>query len=510
MHKRIQELIQLQQKNLVEEAKNGYIELLKENLLPNDIYIVYVNLGSIYFVEKDYEKAKNCYDKSLDFNNKNEKTFYNIAMTFLVIEDLEKAKEYFLKAIELNPKYLNAYINLGIVNKRLELVDEAIFCFETAIDIDPNEADIYYNYANIFLKTEQYNTSLIFFKKALELNSKDTHKIYYSMGFVYQNKNQFDLAMKYLNKSLEYKKDYPDAHFAKATINLLMGDFENGWRDYEYRWDANNELKRPDYVVKWLKNPQEAKNKRILVQQEQGYGDNIQFIRYIYKLVELNADIYLAIRDPLFRLFSSIPNIHLLKNSDVVEDIDYFTSLMDLPRIFYDFQDELLYKDRYIDFIKENIFEVKNKNRLNIGFVWRGNPIHKGDKKRNVPIKDFEILFKNQNIDFYSLQYENSEELEEYTKSYNNIYDCKDLINDFNDTANIISKLDLVITIDSSMVHLCGALGIKTYLILGKNSEWRWLLNRDDSIWYKSVKIFRQENLDFEKVFGAIVLSLKK
>ena len=432
-------------------------------------------------------------------------------MTFLQTNVLERAKEYFSKAIELNPRYLNAYINLGIVNKRLELVDEAIFCFETALDINPNEADVHYNYANIFLKNEQYNTALIFFRKALELNSKDAYKIYYSMGFVHQNKNEFDIAMKYYNKSLEYKKDYPDAHFAKGTIELLMGDFKNGWKEYEYRWDSNNELKRPTYGVKWLQTPDEAKNKKILVQQEQGYGDNIQFVRYVYKLLELNAEVFLAVRDPLLKLFTSIPKVHLVQNNDTVENIDYFTSLMDLPRIFYDFQDEFLYKDKYIDFIKEDIFEVKNKNRLNIGFVWRGNPAHKGDKKRNIPINNFEKLFALSNCDFYSLQYENDEELDKYLLVYKNIYKCKDLIKDFNDTANIITKLDLVITIDTSMIHLCGALGVKAFLILGANCEWRWLLNRDDSIWYKSIKIFRQNSISsFNELFENIYTELKK
>lgn len=509
MDKRIEDIIQLQQQNLAVEAKNAYIKLLEENLSENDFYIVYINLGSICFVEKNYEKARDCYTKSLDYNPNNEKALYNIAMTFLQTENLEKAKEYFLKAIDINARYLNAYINLGIVNKRLELIPEAIICFETALEINPNEADVHYNYANIFLKNEQYYTALIYFKKALELNSKDAHKIYYSMGFVYQNKNEFDMAMQYYEKSLEYKNDYPDAHFAKATINLLRGDFKNGWKEYEYRWDSNNELKRPDYIVKWLQSPQEAIGKKILVQQEQGYGDNIQFVRYIYKLLELNAEVYLAVREPLFKLFSTIPKIHLLQNSDIVEDIDYFTSLMDLPRIFYDFQDEFLYKDKYIDFIKEDIFEIKNIDKLNIGFVWRGNPAHKGDKKRNIPIKDFEKLFKLENCDFYSLQYENDEELDDYLLEYKNIYKCKELIKNFNDTANIITKLDCVITIDTSMVHLCGALGVDTFLILGLNSEWRWLLNRDDSIWYKSVKIFRQENQSFEKVFKKIISSLK-
>ncbi len=486
-------------------AKNTFISFLQNK----DDKVLYFNLGNDFFYKKDFVSARENYFKSLQYDTKNEKAFFNIAMTFIQTQEIEKAKEYFLKAIDLNPKYLNAYINLGIVNKRLELVDEAIFCFEKALDINPNEADIYYNYANIFLKTEQYNTALFFYNKSLELGFKDIYKIHYSLGLVYQNKNEFDKAMNYFNKCLEKKSDYADAHFAKATIDLLKGDFKNGWKEYEYRWDAQNELKRPKYEVNWLQTPEQAKNKRILVQEEQGFGDNIQFIRYIYKLIQLNAEVFLAIRTPLYKLFSNIKGITLVENNQFVENIDYFTSLLDLPRIFYDLQDEFLYKDKYIDFIKEDIFEVKNKSKLNIGFVWRGNPAHKGDKKRNIPIKNFEKLFKLENCDFYSLQYENDEELDEYLTEYKNIYKCKDLIKDFNDTANIVTKLDLVITIDTSMVHLCGVLGVKTFLILGINSEWRWLLDKNDSIWYKSIQIFRQENHNLKEIFKKIIYLIK-
>jgi tetratricopeptide (TPR) repeat protein len=510
MHEKIQKIIQLQQKQYIQEAKNGYIELLNETHLPGDMYIIYANLGNILYSEKDYEKARKYYESALSYDNKDGEIYYNIAMTFLMVEELEKARDCLLKAIELNPKYFSAYVNLGVVNKNLDLIDEAVLCFETAIDINPDVADAFYNYANVFLKKEQFNAALTLFSKALTLEPKNFYKIYYSMGLVYQSKCQYSLALGCYDKSLESKKDYADARFAKATISLLMGDFKNGWRDYGYRWDASNDLKIPDYTAKRLQNFQEVENKKILVQQEQGYGDNIQFVRYVYKLVELNAQVYLAVTDPLYRIFSSIPYINLLKSGDVVGNIDYFTPLLDLPRIFYDFQDELLCKTKYIDFIREDIFEVRDKNKFNVGFVWRGNPGHKGDKKRSVALENFEILFKNEGIDFYSLQYENSEELDEYVKIHNNIYDCKNLISDFNDTANIIWNLDLVITVDSSMVHLCGALGKKAYLILGKNNDWRWLLNRDDSIWYDSVKIFRQDELGFDKVFERIALSVSR
>ena len=509
MDKRVLEAIDFQLANNIKRAKESYLNLIKD-LDGFDLEAVYINLGNIYLNEKKYEDTENCYKKALEINNKNEKIYFNLAMLYLTLKDLEKAKKNFEQAINLNDKYLNAYINLGIINKKLYLLDEAVDCFERALNINPNEKDIYFNYANVLSQKGQYNIAMMFFYKALDENKKDTHKIYYSLGLIYQHKGLYEKALEFFNKSLEYKSDYFDALFAKAIVYLILGDFKNGWEYYSHRWDATNELKRPEYEVPWY-NGEDLKDKNILVQQEQGFGDNIQFIRYLPKLVEMGANIYLGLKDELHELFSTIPNIKIIGNHQNIENINYFVSLLDLPRILYKYQNEFLNKKSYLTFIKKDIFTLKNKDKLNIGFIWRGNPAHKGDEKRSIELSNFEELFKNNFYDFYSLQYENNEELSKYQEKYSNIFDCKPFIKNFNDTANIISKLDLVISIDSSMVHLCGALGIKTWLILGKNSEWRWLLNTEDSIWYQSVRIFRQNNsINLKNVFNIIISELKK
>lgn len=508
MDKRVLKAIDLHLSSNIVEAKKSYLDLL-DKLNGFDLETVFINLGNIYFQEKEYLKAKEYYEKALILNCKNEKTYFNIAMVFLSLKDLYKSKENFLEAIKLNENYLNAYINLAIVNKKLEFYEESIYCFERALDLNPNESDIYYNYANVLLKTQQYNLALILLKKSLDFKAKDLHKVYYSIGLIYQNKQEYKKSLEYLDLSLRYKNDYADALFAKAVIFLLHGDFKNGWEYYSHRWNASNDLTKPKYNVSWY-NGEDLKNKRILVQQEQGFGDNIQFIRYVSKLNKMGAIVYIALKEELHKLFSTIPNIHIVKDNETVNNIDYFTSLLDLPKIFYKYQDEFLHKTKYLSFIEENIFNPKNEKKLNIGFVWKGNPIHKGDKKRSIELNNFELLFKEKEFDFYSLQFDNNEDLKKYMKSYTNIYDCKNLIKDFNDTANIISKLDIVITVDTSMVHLCGALGIKTFLILSKNSEWRWLLNTDKSIWYKSIKIFRQTNTnDWKSLFEKVIFELK-
>lgn len=503
MNKKLKEIIDLQISGKVKEAQEAYPSIFNE-LTQEELQIAYINLANSYYEQKESSKALELYKKAAGLGKYNERVFFNIAMVYLQEKELEKSKENFLKAVALKESYVNAYINLAIVCKRLEQLDESCKYFEEALKYDDSNCEVFYNYANTLLRKEEFSKARKYLAKALELGINDKSKVFYAKGLSYQHQNNYDQALEEFNISLKYNPKNADTLFAVSTIQLLYGDFENGWQNYEYRWDAKNELSRPEYLLKWYTGKEDIKNKIILVQQEQGFGDNIQFVRYIYKLIQKGAVIYLALKKELHRLFSSIPNITLISDKDVLDNVDYFTSILDLPRVFYKEQDKFLYKDKYIDFLKEDIFKVKDKNKLNIGFSYRGSPLHKGDKKRNLALSDFKILFENSNIDFYSLQYENAFEVEEYMKEYKNIYDCREYINDFNDTANILSKLDLVITIDSSLIHLCGALGINSYLILGKNSEWRWLLNTNKSIWYNSIEIFREENSSFTDIFSQI------
>lgn len=508
LHKKVLNAIDVHLSGDLKKAKSLYKNLLLETR-GEDYVAVCLNLGNIYYLSKEYDEALVFYKKTLKADSTNEKTYYNLAMVYMSLNMLLEAKENFIEAISLKKDYLNAYINLGIVNKKLELYDDAVKCYEKALEINPKELDIYYNYANTLMKKEQYFTALEFFKKGLTSKAKNLYKTYYSIGLIYQHKLDFKNAIENFDKSIELNNKYYDAYFARGTVHLILGDFKKGWIDYSHRWEASNDLDRPDYKVKWYQG-ENLENKTILVQEEQGFGDNIQFIRYISFLCQKNTTVYLALRKPLQKLFSSIPKVKIVSNSQTLNNIDYFVSLLDLPKLFYKHQEQIQNMQNYISFKKEDIFEVNDTKKINIGFVWKGNPNHKGDKKRNIPLENFKELFELRNCHFYSLQYENSDELDEYFKIYKNIFDTKHLINDFNDTSNIVSKLDLVITIDSSMVHLCGALGIKTFLLLGSNSEWRWLLNKDKSIWYKSIKIFRQgETFVWKHLFKKIILEIK-
>ena len=498
----LKQAIKLDQNNKISEAKSLYLKL--EKILHSndkDLKIVCLNLANIYVKEKNeklsilyYEKANNI---SIDY-----KIYYNIAVVYLTFKKLHLAKENFIQSLKINQNYIKAYINLGITYKQNNEELLGIQCFKKASLLNDKDPDIYYNWANALMSLENFEEARQLLSKVLILDSHYI-KAYYTLGLVSQKEGKYKESLDYFNKALENNDDYFDAHFAKATTLLMLGDYENGWKEYYYRWDANNELNRPSYDVKWW-NKEPLLGKRILVQQEQGFGDNIQFVRYIPILVSLGAEVFLAIKSELYTLFKSIENITLIQDKNVVKNIDYFTSLLELPRLLYNKNNKFITNKPYLFVLKNNKQNlIKNLNKTNVGFVWQGNRAHKGDSNRSLPLEVFEELFQNSNLDLYSLQFGliEQQKLQEYITKYNNIFDITHNLRDFNDTANVIQKLDLVITIDSAMAHLCGALGVKCYLLLHKYSEWRWLLNTTKTPWYNSVNIVRlNENITLNTI----------
>jgi len=481
-------------KDRLEDAKYIYLELNNTKLNNKDSEILFVNLANIYYSQNNKIDAIYYYKKANDINE-NSKTYYNIGVSYLLLDDYKNSKFFFKNAIRLDDKYIKAYINLGITYKKNDEALLSIPYFKKALLLNDLDPDITYNYANSLLSIDKFDQTIKLLQRTLELDCK-YEKAYYTLGLTYQKLGEYGKALNSFDEAIKLNEKYHDAHFAKSTILLILGDYENGWKEYYHRWDAKNELKRPCYNVKWW-NGEDLKGKRILVQQEQGFGDNIQFVRFVPLLYSLGATVYLAVKDELYDLFESLDNINLVRDKDNVDNVDYFTSLMELPRLLYDQSNQFITSKKYLN-SKNNSTDIliKDKKKTNVGFVWQGNKNHAGDKKRSISLKEFEPLFLNNNFNYYSLQFENDEkiQLKKYIKKYKNIFDITDCISDFNDTSNFVKKLDYVVTIDSAMAHLCGSLGLRCYLLLYSHAEWRWLLNTDKSPWYDSITILRQTN----------------
>lgn len=485
MNKTLLKGLSLQENSNFLEAKEIYSSFVNSENKEERIFAL-TNLANIFFIEKNYNQASRMYEYAIKIDPKNQKAYYNYGVLKLRLKEYEEAKKLFISSINLNRNHYSSNLNLAIVLKNLKEYDISKKYFDIVKNLKSKDMDYYYNIANLYLAMEKYFLALLNYKKSIKLNPQNP-KAYYSIALVFHKTHRDKTAINYFDKAIELKNNYYDALFAKGLSLLQLGDYQNGWELYKYRYEANNALKRVDYKIPEY-NGQDLKNKTILVQGEQGFGDNIEFCRYLIYLKNAKK-VYFAVREPLVKLMTCSfknTNIKVVGDKDTLYNIDYYSSLLDLPRVYKNKDIFLDTKFPYLKYEKKefDIQSLKN-NKTKIGFVWKGNSEHKNDHNRSIDIKEFETLFKITHIDFYSFQIDEKEALDDYIHKYENIYDLSTYIKDFNDTSNLLLKMDCLISIDSSMIHLAGALNIKSYLILPKFYEWRWQNNTNVS-WYNN------------------------
>lgn len=329
-----------------------------------------------------------------------------------------------------------------------------------------------------------------------------------------------ELALRDYKQGMEYLKDFPE-EFAIACTDAgmalnLLGDYKNGWPLYEKRWQTNyksfkNPLSFP--FPRWQ--GENIENKTLLIHSEQGIGDNIQFVRYAILLKKQGVNILVWNHSDIddFLNFNlekySIPTV---KAGDSV-NFDYWVSMMSLPYLLKTELDTIPYAKGYLRSSEKSILNWKSKiachqSKLKIGIVWQGGKATGTDKIRSIPLNLFNSLFQC-NANFYCLQKEISDNDEKILSTYNNVFYWKNELKSFFDTSAIIEQMDLVICVDTSVAHLAAAMGKETWILINYIPDFRWLLNRNDSVWYESVKLFRQNiDYDWESVMTNVVCKL--
>lgn len=535
-------IINLKRKNYEEAVKN-FLKVIE--LKPNHPNVNY-NLGLSYQALGKTDFAVDCFEKFLFHNEDNVDTLINLALLYLIKEKYDSVESIYSKAIKLFPndeRVLLNYSNFLIAKERYSellniLVDEEkIFNKEISNEIagfliNRSKALLFNGQAKESLKLLQkiylYRTDipdliLSLANVYLVLNENEKAHEYYvklidtdlsaagfnGLGLIELRKMDVEKAEYHFQRAIQKDENVPDYHYNLSHCLLLKGNLKDGFREYEWR------KKRKEFVKRNFKKPElqteEIYNKKILLWDEQGIGDIIQFIRYAKLLKQSGAEVYFHCASNVVSLFSEykfvdkiIPRISL-EEPDV--DYDYHISLLSLPRFFNTTLDTIPDTDKYLN-VEQAIVEKWRKYFLaystkKIGLVWAGNPKHNNDKNRSIALKNFERLFRNKQFTFFSLQ--KGAGLEQANEFRNEIIILDSEINSLNDTAAIIENLDLVISVDTSVAHLAGALGKKTFVLLPFSPDWRWLKEGTNSIWYKSMRLFRQKNPgDWESVIEEI------
>ena len=328
---------------------------------------------------------------------------------------------------------------------------------------------------------------------------------------------RFDEALKSYDRAIQLKPDYAEAYWNKSIFKLRLGKYEEGWQLYEYRQireDTKNNYKKFP-VPLWLGN-EPIENKVILILQEQGLGDSIHFCRYLLMLESQNPkEIIFMVQKPLLSLFSNFDKkIKILEQDKPLPHFDYYSPLMSLPLAFKTNVETIPANIPYlaVDDVKNKYWQDRlgKQTKVKIGIVWSGSTIHKKDHNRSLMLNQLASLLELP-FEFHSLQKEIRYGDQKTLKAYKALYQHQHDLNDFSDTAALLNQMDLIISVDTSVAHLAGALGKKVWVLLPFMPDFRWLLNRDNSPWYPTIRLFRQPKIDdWESVIQQLIIELKK
>lgn len=474
-----------------------------------------------------YQEAANSFQRAYQIQPDYAVAYCNHGVTQQALRRYKEALVSYNQALALNPREVKASNNKGDVLLSLNRHDEAIECFTRALVLNPGYAPIHNNLGRALQQTHRYGEALASYDRALEIDSRFALAVN-NRGAVLCWLGRYAEAVDCYRRALELEADYPGARFNLACGLLRQGDFEEGWQAYEARFDSrreNHSIPPPEIAApRWSGEPLQGKN--LLVWYEQGFGDEIQFVRYLPLLKRWGVKcLSLVCKDPLKHLFTGIQGADRVIakqhwRADMAHSVDYWCFIMSLPLYFGTRLDTIPAQLPYLyapaghsQRWASELAAYSPPGHLRVGLVWAGNPKHSNDNNRSLASPgQLKPLWAVPKVRFFSIQ-KKAGRSGVLLSSKNTITQLDDQIADFADTAAIISHLDLVISVDTAIAHLAGALGVNCWVLLPFAAvDWRWLLERKDSPWYPGVmRLFRQaEGQDWSVVIDEVAQALQE
>jgi ADP-heptose:LPS heptosyltransferase len=362
----------------------------------------------------------------------------------------------------------------------------------------------------LLFDNHEFEASVEFYRKAIALDPESAiahNNLGNCLAHIHDEKAEYEY-----RKALALEPNYATAHFNLALHLLKFGNFEKGWQEYRWRTKLKDINISNHSSPEW--NGEELTNKTILILAEQGFGDIIQGARYLKRIKQKGTKIILECPGDLTPLFVSLPEIDkIIDKKGLLPAADFHIPILNIPAVLNDDIENLSTENSYLSATSKTINEWKKRlgssNKFRVGIVWQGSPSFKADKWRSIPLDHFSGIASIPEVELISLQKgeAGTSQIAEFQKNYSltTVDEKLEKNRDFMDTAAIISNLDLIITSDTSVAHLAGALGAPTWVLLNTNADWRWMLDREDSPWYPSMRLFRQENFgDWQQVFNTV------
>ena len=398
------------------------------------------------------------------------------------------------RAVELTPQAPMAHYAFGAVLQQQEKLEEARACYEQAIRLKPDYADAHINLGTVLTDLGKPAEALAPYRRAVAF--KPAHpNAHYNLGRALERTGQPEAALECYRQAQTLKPDYAEAHWNEALIQLARGDLAAGWRKYEWRWRLPGMVPRGFPQPAWR--GEDGRDRTILIHAEQGFGDTLQFIRYARLARERVGMVIVECQPSLTSLLERTPGIdRLVARGEPLPAFDYQVPMLSMPGILGTTIDNIPADIPYLrpspDRVTAWHARMAGIGELKVGLVWRGNPGNSQDRARSLSAAAFAGLPANPGIRCFILQQDASQAEIDALSQHGAVTDCGPDLTDWGETAALISELDLVVTVDTAVAHLAGALGKPVWILLTHIPHWCWLTDREDSPWYPTARLFRQ------------------
>lgn len=490
----------------IEEAFAQYRQAIEFD--PKNID-AHLNMGTAYLGRGEWAEALACYEQVLALNQQYALAYYNIGACYQKQKKYAEAQTAYEKALAIEPDSKTVTLNLIAVLRSQRLyADSEKYCRQM-IAQHPEYAEGYCGVGDLYFDQNQFEEAIDYYQKAIE-RKPDYAEAYSNLGCVYSKLGRMEEAELYYEKAIACDPDHVNAHCNLAFLKLTLGDYESGLHHHEWRF-RHSSGSAPLYPGEQWQG-QKLNGEKVLLYGEQGLGDSLQFLRYLPQVRQAGATVLLAIQHPLRRLVEQMEGIaEYYYPGDLFKPYDYQCALMSLPKAFHTTPETIPTTVPYLK-VPEEAQRAADalawpEKGLRVGLVWAGNPNHTNDANRSIPLRALAPLWQVEGVHFYSLQMgAGTAQLAEAAGPLN---DLTPGIEDFADTAARLMNLDLLIAVDTSVVHMAGALGRPIWMMVPFVPDWRWFLDRSDSPWYPSMRLFRQKQIgDWASVVEPIRVAL--
>ncbi|MET3908292.1 tetratricopeptide (TPR) repeat protein [Bradyrhizobium sp. S3.3.6] len=483
----------LERQGRLEDARQHYSQALR--LKPDDAGL-WNHVGNLLWQVAQGDEAVLHYQQALTLNPQYWEPAQNCGMLLLELGRHAEALECFNTAEKLNRNSAALYQMRAVCLSAVNRFDEAQADYETSVALDPSLAETHNNLGLLHWRFGRLEQAFACFDRALALRP-DFHAVLNNKAVVLLHLQLLDEAFATLQRSQAAAPDDAQTLFYLATLQLLTGDFERGWLAREARWRLPSVglVDRGFSQALW-RGDQPLEGKTILLHSDEGLGDAIQFARYVPMVAALGARVILEVEPPIQQCLGGIAGVAECVGRSSPRAFDLHCPLGALPLAFKTRLDAIPLAEGYIPAppaarVKAWEDRLGPHTCFRVGLVWAGNPDHKNDHNRSMALRALAPLL-DCDVQFVSLQKGVRDHDRAFLAERRDIVDITEHLTDFSETAALMSCLDLVISVDTSVAHLAGALGAPVWTLLPFNPDWRWLLNRDDSPWYRSMKLFRQ------------------